>query len=91
MAAPARNNLSTSSTCDSLNHPFAQGTFRWVALARYTSGPRSGQKAVWKWFKSGSVYESDYYRFDVLAVEKAIDIVDRFNKAGVIDKPMKSR
>jgi hypothetical protein len=86
----ARENLSSSSTCSrqDLDYPFAQGSFRWAAQGVYTNGPRCNQPCVWKWFKQGSVFAADYFRFDIKAVEKAIQVVGDFNAARVIDAPI---
>jgi len=84
----ARENHSSSSTCSSIDRPFGEGAFRWVAQGVYTSGLRNGESCVWKWFKSGTVYENDFYKYDILAVDKAIDIVSKFNDARIIDKPI---
>jgi len=86
----ARENLAHSSevTNDDLENPFASGAFRWVCHATYTSGQRNKQLCVWKWFKSGSVFASDFFKYDVLAIEKAIEIVSKFNAANIIDKPI---
>ncbi|KAJ3475179.1 hypothetical protein NLG97_g9549 [Lecanicillium saksenae] len=86
-----RYNLSRNSEVDSweLDNPFASGAFRWVAEGRYTSGPRSGQPAVHKWFKSGSVFSKDFFTLDIKAVDKALELVDRFNELGIVDKTIK--
>ncbi|KAJ6789691.1 hypothetical protein PWT90_00555 [Aphanocladium album] len=70
-----RHNLSSRGTIDAddLENPFAKGMFRWVAEGRYTSGPRSGQPAVLKWFKSGSVFSEDFFKYDIKAVDKALE------------------
>ncbi|UKZ47318.1 hypothetical protein TrVGV298_001536 [Trichoderma virens] len=65
---------------DALDYPMAQGTFRWVAKGKYTSGPRKNQACVTKWFKSGAVFSEEYFTHDILAVDKALEIVNRFNR-----------
>ncbi|KAL7789010.1 kinase-like domain-containing protein [Trichoderma ceciliae] len=86
-----RHNQSSSGTVShgALQHPFAQGSFRWVAKGKYTSGPRRNQACVVKWFKSGAVFSDDYFTYDVLAVGKALEIVNRFNQARVVTKTIK--
>lgn len=74
---------------DSLEYPFASGAFRWVAKGKYTRGERKGQTCVAKWFKTGAVFSEDYFTLDIKAVEKALDIVNRFNQLDVIDKTVK--
>lgn len=87
----ARRNHSTraSFTQYALNNPFAQGAFRWVAKGAYTEGPRNGEACVCKWFKTGGVMESSYFKDDIKAVEKALDLVREWNSAGTIDKPIR--
>lgn len=86
-----RHNLSSSATVNhaELENPFAEGAFRWVAKGTYTSGPRSGQPAVHKWFKSGSVFSKDFFTLDIKAVDKALEFIDKFNELGVVGKVIK--
>ncbi|KAI1491549.1 kinase-like protein [Biscogniauxia mediterranea] len=72
-----------------LENPFAEGAFRWVAKGTYTEGPRAGQACVAKWFKTGAVFEADYFTLDIKAVDKALEIVNRFNELNMIDKAVK--
>jgi len=72
-----------------LDHPFASGAFRWVAQGTYTSGTRNGQPCVAKWFKSGAVFEEDYFALDIKAVDKALELVNRFNQLNIINKTVK--
>jgi hypothetical protein len=74
---------------DDLEHPFASGAFRWVAKGRYTNGERAGQACVSKWFKSGAVFSADYFTLDIKAVDKALEIANRFNQLDIADKPVK--
>ena len=74
---------------DDLEAPFAQGAFGWVAKGRYTLGPRQGQLCVTKWFKSGVVFEDDYFILDLKAIDKALEIVNRFNDLEMINKTIK--
>lgn len=84
------NNSETSSIPNSaLQDPFAQGAFRWVAKGRYTSGTRQGQACVVKWFKTGAVFSDDYFTLDIKAVDKALEIVNRFNQLSIINKIVK--
>ncbi|KAK3377283.1 kinase-like domain-containing protein [Lasiosphaeria ovina] len=84
------NNASRATfSSDSLDHPFAAGTFRWVAKGKYTHGNRAGQACVCKWFKTGAVFESDYFALDIKAVGKALDVVNRFNQLNIVSKPIK--
>ena len=78
-----------SFTYDALDEPFAQGAFRWVAEGTYTTGPRSGQACVAKWFKTGAVFSADYFTLDIKAIDKALEIVNRFNQLNIITKVVK--
>ncbi|KAH7145564.1 kinase-like domain-containing protein [Dactylonectria estremocensis] len=86
-----RYNISNSGTVPyhALENPFAQGAFRWVAKGTYDSGTRKGQACVVKWFKTGAVFEADYFTLDIKAVDKALEIVNRFNELNIIDKNIK--
>ncbi|KAH7007203.1 kinase-like domain-containing protein [Ilyonectria destructans] len=86
-----RYNISHSAeiSYDDLEDPFAEGAFRWVAEGTYTSGPRRGQPCVVKWFKTGAVFEADYFTLDIKAVDKALEIVNRFNELHVVNKRIK--
>jgi hypothetical protein len=86
-----RYNISSQGSVEhsALRNPFAQGAFRWVAKGRYTSGPRSGQACVVKWFKTGAVFSADYFTLDIKAVDKALEIVNMFNQLNVINKVVK--
>ncbi|KAI0128230.1 kinase-like protein [Hypoxylon sp. NC0597] len=86
-----RYNIShrASFTNQALNNPFSQGAFRWVAKGSYTLGTRSGQACVAKWFKTGAVFEADYFTLDIKAVDKALEIVNRFNKLNIVNKAVK--
>lgn len=72
-----------------LEDPFSEGAFRWVAKGTYSSGPRKGQACVAKWFKTGAVFEEDYFTLDIKAVDKALEIVNRFNELRIVNKPIK--
>ncbi|KAI1768966.1 kinase-like protein [Hypoxylon sp. FL1150] len=86
-----RYNISNTATFsqDALDYPFSEGAFRWVAKGTYTSGSREGQACVTKWFKSGVVYETDYFTLDIKAVEKALEIVNLFNELNIVSKSVK--
>jgi hypothetical protein len=74
---------------DALDHPFAQGGFRWVAKGTYDEGLRSGQACVTKWFKTGTVFSDDYFTLDIKAVNKALEIVNLFNQLGIVKQVIK--
>lgn len=76
-------------TYDALENPFSQGAFRWVAKGSYIAGPRQGQACVAKWFKSGAVFSDTYFTLDIKAVDKSLEIVDKFNELNIIDKAIK--
>ncbi|DBA01666.1 TPA: LOW QUALITY PROTEIN: hypothetical protein N0F65_010317 [Lagenidium giganteum] len=87
-AETARENKSTRATFskDALENPFAEGAFRWVAEGKYTEGERQGERCVTKWFKKGSVYEDEFFREDIKAVEKTIDLVSAWNNLNIVNK-----
>ncbi|KAJ3542996.1 hypothetical protein NM208_g3801 [Fusarium decemcellulare] len=76
-------------TASALGNPFAHGAFRWVAKGKYTSGSRQGQACVAKWFKTGAVFEDKYFTLDIKAVDKALEIVNRFNQLNIVNKAIK--
>ncbi|KAI1377849.1 kinase-like protein [Hypoxylon crocopeplum] len=86
-----RYNISQSASVSNhdLDNPFSQGSFRWVAKGTYNSGSRAGQACVIKWFKTGAVFEADYFTLDIKAVDKALEIVNRFNELNIINKAVK--
>eukprot|EP00545_Synedropsis_sp_CCMP1620_P001447 CAMPEP_0119007432 /NCGR_PEP_ID=MMETSP1176-20130426/3007_1 /TAXON_ID=265551 /ORGANISM="Synedropsis recta cf, Strain CCMP1620" /LENGTH=306 /DNA_ID=CAMNT_0006959583 /DNA_START=65 /DNA_END=982 /DNA_ORIENTATION=+ len=82
-----RNNASRASFPQyNLDHPFAQGSFRWVAKGTYTVGERVGQACVCKWFKTGSVVEAHFFETDLKTSEKAVDIISQFNSGGFVNR-----
>ena len=78
--------LKSEASIDNLDHPFAQGAFRWVQKGRYTAGQRVGQACVCKWFKSGCTFEETFYSDDIKASEKATHIVEQWNQQHFINK-----
>jgi len=82
----ARTNNSHEASFDhhALDHPFAQGAFRWVAKGRYVEGARAGEAAVTKWFKDGHHFEAEFFDLDIKAVDKAIQLVREFNNQAII-------
>jgi hypothetical protein len=72
-----------------LENPFAQGAFRWVAKGSYTSGRRQDEACVVKWFKTGAVFSEDFFTLDIKAVDKALEIVNRFNQLNTVNKLVK--
>lgn len=70
----------------SLNNPFGEGTFRYVALGEYKTGLRAGQPCVGKFFKAGSCYEKSYYDADMEVTEKAVEVVSLWNNEKIISQ-----
>lgn len=87
--ATARTNDATEASFSDwdLEHPFAEGAFRWVAKGVYTAGPRRGEPCVCKWFKnSGLSYEEKYFQHDIKAVDKAMELISQWNQARIVDR-----
>ena len=84
----ARRNNATQASFQSydLDHPFAEGGFRWVAKGVYAVGNRAGQACVCKWFKSGAVYEETFYDLDIKATTLALEIIGSWNQANRINR-----
>ncbi|KAL7950231.1 kinase-like protein [Trichoderma barbatum] len=74
---------------NALKNPMAEGSFRWVAKGKYTAGPRQDQACVAKWFKSGAAFSDDYFKYDILAVDKARETVNRFNHLRIVNQTIK--
>ena len=88
MAEIDRRNLSNAAsfTAQSLDNPFASGSFRWVAKGTYTDGPRIGEPCVCKWFKTGAVFENSFFDIDIRAVDTALQLVMQFNEEQLVNK-----
>ncbi len=69
-----------------MEHPFAEGNLRYVARGIYTSGKRRNQECVIKWFKTGHVESNTFFKYDIRAVDKALEIISEFNNAEVLDQ-----
>ena len=50
-----------------------------MAKGTYIDGERRGQLCVTKWFKTGVVFEKEFFELDIKAVAKAMEIIERFN------------
>ena len=87
VANTARRNNSSSANVDSF--PFAKGGFRWVAKGVYTSGYRSGEACVCKWFQSGFVWEETFFDKDIQAMKKALDIIKEWNSRKYVHRLIK--
>jgi len=81
----ARGNNNSRSVDIDRNDIIGEGTFRVVALGRYTRGQRTGQKCVGKWFKDSRYDFDSFVEKDQLAVETALKIINQWNRAGFID------
>lgn len=87
-APTARENKSNAAEFSNYNlqHPFAEGSFRWVSKGTYTDGERAGEPCVCKWFKTGGVTESHFFQTDILAAERSLKLVDEFNNTGIVNQ-----
>lgn len=69
---------------------YASGSFRHVVLGQYTGGPRTGQRAVAKYFKPEYQDMSiSFFNSDEAAVEKALHLISSFNNAGFVRKTIR--
>jgi hypothetical protein len=75
-----RDNLSTFAVVDTFSKPWAEGSFRYVVKGKYTDGTRQGEECVAKWFKTGVVFESEFYHADLEVVKVATRIITEWNK-----------
>eukprot|EP00798_Chlamydomonas_sp_ICE-L_P021582 gene21582-28579_t len=76
---------STSKVSSALDNRHSQ----LVAKGKYTEGQRAGEACVCKWFKSGSVYEVRFFEEDIKAMEKARDIIVKWNLSAILDSKIK--
>ena len=85
-----RNNATRATfTRYALDHPFASGSFRWVAKGVYTEGFRTGEDCVCKWFKTGGVLESSFFDADLKTVQKALELIAEWNVSEFVNKIVK--
>jgi hypothetical protein len=80
----ARENNATRAEIDELI--CARGSLKNVYKGKYTQGERAGEDCVCKHFKSGSAFEESYFQLELEVVEKALEIINNFNKGKVIDQ-----
>lgn len=67
--------------------PFGAGSFRYVALGQYIDEYGNAVGAcVAKWLKDEWAVSKDSYRYDMLCVQRAVEFVRVFNKAGIFNK-----
>lgn len=81
----ARKNNATSAKFD-FSKVFGKGAFKIVYKGTYTNGERAGEACVCKMFDSGSLYETSFFASELEVVACALDIINKFNKAKIIDK-----
>ncbi len=87
----ARRNNATEATFNQydLDHPFAEGGFRWVAKGKYIQGTRTGEACVCKWFKSGHVNQATFFDLDIKAMNKAHDLIREWNGRNLMNALVK--
>lgn len=61
----ARTNNATRGVARNMDDPFAEGAFRYLAKGEYTEGQCAGQDMVVKWFKTGPVFEAEFYDMEL--------------------------
>lgn len=85
----ARENNATRAEYGDLDSPYAEGTFRYVQLGKYTGGARTGQACVCKWFKSGGVYEATFFDTELAVVAKTLELLAQWNGHGFITETVR--
>lgn len=69
-----------------LDNPFAAGSFRSVARARYKAGPRKGALCVAKWYHGGLSSSRVFFDLDIKSVKKTLSFVKQWNSEHIIDQ-----
>jgi hypothetical protein len=78
---PEKEGRPPAFTCDHLDHPIAEGKYRFIAPAMHLTGPRNGMPCVVKWFKSGKILESKFFEMDMKVLrKKAPDFLIAWNE-----------
>jgi Alpha-kinase family len=88
----ARRNISSNAIYIDydLKNPFASGSFRLVAKGAYTTGNRTGQACVCKWFKnSGTTMEDEFFATDIATSKEAVRLITIWNSNRLIDRMVK--
>jgi hypothetical protein len=65
---------------------YARGAFKLVYKGTYSSGPRKDEEAAVKVFASGGVYENSFFQSEMDVINASMNIIEQYNKAGVIDR-----
>jgi hypothetical protein len=81
----ARTNNSTHATIDR-SSIFASGAFKNVWQGTYTGGSRTGQSCVAKEFKTGSVFEEDYFQEEMNIIRRTQKTLNDWNEAHIINR-----
>lgn len=81
----ARQNNASKATI-TMEVLFAEGSFKNVYKGIYIEGERKGEACVCKIFKSGSVFENSYFKNELKVVEKALEIINKFNVDGFVNQ-----
>lgn len=80
----ARTNNASYALINRNRGPYAEGAFRYVYDGRYTKGERAGKRCVSKVFKTGAVFEEEFFETELEVVSKALHILSQWNGAGFI-------
>lgn len=65
---------------------FGEGSFKHVYRGTYTAGERTGEACVVKEMKSGSTWMATVFDNEIEVVNRAVDIIEQFNNAGIISR-----
>jgi hypothetical protein len=67
-----------------MSQVYARGGFKLVYKGVYAIGQRKNQPCVCKVFITGGVIEERYFYFDLKVVNKALQLIEKFNNAKII-------
>lgn len=65
---------------------FGEGSFKRVYKGKYDGGQRAGEACVVKEMRSGPTWLNSVFDSEIEVVNRAVEIIERFNNAGHIDK-----
>ena len=82
-----QNDASRGEVCTSKG-VWASGSFKDVYKGRYTEGSRAGKRSVSKFMRNADPYLAEVFNMELEVVDKAQELIDKFNNAGFVNKPI---